>query len=271
MTLATPENPGWSGAKWFAVVTGFLAVQVLSILFLSRKMEAPQTAATIPPVKLLPDASVDPGFAEMLSLKDPLVFFRLDQRAFSRESLLTVPTVPTVGTNWMEPFLWMEPLDRYFTDDFRDYVAGTVPAAAVESERIPPQFSEVQMAPVPVPERAIVRIEGGLSGRRLMSKLPVPLNESPGPLLNTVLSVVVDSSGTARSATILSGSGSSVADGRALDFARQARFFDASTPSGPAGMEIGSDRLLLGRLVFQWFPATARPAAPAPTTEAGKR
>src|SRR5262249_8900936 len=97
-----------------------------------------------------------------------------------------------------------------------------------------------------------LRLEGGLADRKLLSRLDLP-PLSPEPILtNTVVRLVVDSSGMTLLAALISSCGIANADQEALNFARRARL--APLPeedSARRSAEPGG--LAFGRMIFQWF------------------
>ena len=82
---------------------------------------------------------------------------------------------------------------------------------------------------------SVVRLEGDLAQRRLLTPLELRSWTNPDILTNSVVQVVVDAEGRPVSVTLLSGSGSQAADQYALEQARAARFEPLSrNPAGTA-------------------------------------
>jgi hypothetical protein len=117
------------------------------------------------------------------------------------------------------------------------------------------------------PTQSLLRLEGGLAGRRLVQ----PIKLKPWPfkeiLTNSVVQVVVDAQGQPVSVPVLlSSSGCPAADDYALGQARAARFESVSR-KGPGTMPDPVAHLSWGRLVFVWQtlplpPTDAPPSSP---------
>jgi TonB family protein len=190
--------------------------------------------------------------AGLLSLQDPLVFVEMDLRRITRMNLMATARFSYELTNWSEPYRWLAPSDQYFADDFGLYVASTVQPSTFLTEKTPPALKEVARSERVLPAYALLRIEGGLAGQRLIPAQPLPLNESNNVLTNTVINVSVDSAGDVFSVALYLSSGSTRADQSALTFAKQARF-ETAHQSGDRSSGASSP-VMFGQFVFQWFP-----------------
>jgi hypothetical protein len=150
----------------------------------------------------------------------------------------------------------LAPSDQYFADDFNLYVANAVRPSTLLTEKVLPALSEIPSSLLALPAHALLRIEGDVAGRRLISNHPLPVNESSAVLTNTVVAVRVDSSGEVFSTALIFGSGSPKADQQALAFASQARFERVSQAAhGSSNSNNGA--FTFGRFFFQWFPRVA--------------
>ncbi|MCI0540446.1 MAG: hypothetical protein L0Z50_35025 [Verrucomicrobiales bacterium] len=257
MSAAILESDGWSRAQWIGALSLIVMLHGLLLFILSERKAAPPLAG--PPlstIHFVDDPAAEPHLAEWLSLLDPMVFVQVDSRTFSRVSSLAKSHFSYELTNWTEPYRWIGPSDQYFADDFNLYVASAVRPSVLLTEKVPPALSQVASSTPVLPGHAVLRIEGDLAGRRLISTLPLPVSESRAILTNTVVGVRVDPSGERLWATLLFGSGLPKADQSALAFAKQARFEKVAGPGNGTG-STNVDSYAFGQFVFQWFPAPA--------------
>ena len=115
---------------------------------------------------------------------------------------------------------------------------------------LPPlQRYEPNFPPEPLPTQSLVRVEGELAGRKLLSNVELKSWMSSEILSNTVVQAAVDAAGFTFSATLVSSSGSTNADRHALAEAARARFRPVTNTSAVAEP---SRSLTWGRWIFQW-------------------
>jgi TonB family protein len=255
MSAAILETTGWSRSQWSAALSVMVVLHLLGLFFLSEKR--PKTSHPAPPLSniyYVGDPGVETRLGELLALQDPTVFVQMDPPNIVRANLRTMSRLSYELTNWTAPVRWLAPSSQYFADDFNLYVAGAVRPSTLLTEKMPPVVSEITSSTRQLPAHAVLRIEGDLAGRRLLSNQPLPTNESRAILTNTVVRVVVDAAGDTLWATLFYGSGSPKADQNALAFAKQARFEKLPESDG-SGDNAKGDRLAFGHLIFQWFPA----------------
>lgn len=127
---------------------------------------------------------------------------------------------------------------------------------------------ELTAPPIPVSTPivlpSVVRIEGELAKRRLLSKFELPAWQSTELLTNSVIQVLVDGVGNTLSAVLLTSSGNTNADPYALQLAKNARF-EPAQKAGPERSSTDRAGLMTGKLIFQW--QTLPPSnGTAPTT-----
>jgi hypothetical protein len=239
-------------------------LHVLVLLAFSTKRTAlrPLTQR-LSDIYFVPDPEPGSPLAEVLSLQDPRVFFRLEAQSFSRMNSLAQSRFSHELMNRTQPYRWLAPSEQYWAANFHRYVGGAVRRSAVLTEKMPPTLSDVPSSKPALPAHALLQIEGDLAGRRLLSNLPLPANESSAILTNTVIRIVVDAAGQTLWAALMFGSGSPKADQSALAFAKQVRF-ESMTAPGHESESAGAREHAFGQLVFQWFPAA--PGATNQTT-----
>lgn len=263
MTSAVMEGQSWSRQRWGWCVALVLAAQVIVVYWLGERGPIQR----LPPsptqtLRFLPDAA-----DEWLALKDPTLFALPHRQGFSASAWLSVPS------NAIQPFEWSEDPDWLRLPAGRLGVIGSRLDETNPSARIciPPllltdlPIPELVPAP-PLPDRSRLRVEDQLAGRLLLTpfQLPDPVNAEI--LTNTVIQMVVDSTGRPRSLTLLSSSGLSSADDEAVRFARTIRFaplpdVETESDASPAALA----RLAWGTLIFDWhtLPLPATNAIPS--------
>ena len=231
-----------------------LALQLALIFSLGyHSSTLPRPVAPAPRVRLNRDSG------ELLALLDPTLFALPHRRGFSGEAWSKVAAREVHPPDWSETPLWLELPMPQLGAAFRDFVrtSAPLPFQAVVPEP-PPAVAAGPALPVSTP--STLRIEGGLSGRRLLSSFELFGWPNPNLLTNSVVQVVVDAQGNTLSRRLLSGSGSVGADRRALELAMTARFAPVEI-TGPERMEHRPEQLTLGTLIFEWqtLPPTNAP------------
>ena len=244
---------------WIAILLVF-AAQVAVVFWLGNP-PAPALSgrATAPMIHL---AGKD--WQELLVLEDPTLFALPHRNSFSGAVWVPSTTPPFEPADSSEPpqplQLAAEKLGAPFT--------------AFMETNPPPQFHPemgLELADLrernlpssrPISVLSTVRIEGDLAKRRLLTsiRLPPQTNSDPDVLPDTVVQVTVDALGNTFSVT--KSSKDSIADGDALNFAKNARF----EPIKKAAL--GTDlpnTLTFGKLIFEWqtvpAPATNSPSS----------
>jgi TonB family protein len=111
-------------------------------------------------------------------------------------------------------------------------------------KREAPALTPVTVQPVRVERRSRVELDSSLSARGWAEPLDVPSVTHSNLLGSTEVQVSVEPDGRVFSAVVVQGSGWRVADERALDLARHARF-------APVEPSLGSRQW--GRIRFRWY------------------
>jgi len=249
----------WPLRRWALALGVVFAGQVGLIFLLGEHSSAPaRTRGPAPGFRL-----VSPEASEFLALLDPTLFALPHQQGFS-------------GKAWLHPFSQklpsfdlsqspeLLPLPAWqFGQSFKQFMetnqaSALQPLAVAESELILP---ELAAQPV-LPTASSLRLEGGLSKRRLAK--PVPLKAWPHEnlLTNTVVHLFVYPNGQTLSPTVLPpGSGLKEADQYALKQARAA-MFESITPRAP--QTPSNTPLASGEMIFQWHTLPVPPTNTLP-------
>jgi hypothetical protein len=185
-------------------------------------------------------------------LNDPLVFAGAHEHGFSAAAWMTKPHQDYVLTNSKSP-----PRFLAFARAPMKFPPRETQIAVPGRTALP--FVEISL--LRNTQKSILRIEGGLENRALLKTPEIPTQSASDVLSNTVVQVAVKPDGFPFSARVVTGSGSRVADLRALQIANQLRFAPLST-----AIVRNANDLQWGECVFQWF--TTEPAAPNATNAA---
>jgi hypothetical protein len=201
----------------------------------------------------------DSRYRDFLAIHDPTLYILPHRENFSGDAWLKMEPLKFSPTNWTEP---TRPLE------LQKEQLGTAFVAFMQTNR-PPRFqpriesglntadaATPPLAPISAPSRMFV--EGDLANLRLLTPLHLAPQTNSELLTNTVIQLVVDAQGYPFSEVIWAGSGSDAADRLALtNYARTVRF---SPPEAEALRTIPANKMVSGKLVFEW-----QTVPPAPT------
>ena len=262
MTAAGAAFPSWSRRRWAMTIGVAIAIQAGMILWLGdHPGDAPRTTGRAFQVSL----STGPS-GELGELYNPTLFVWPGPHGFSGAARRQPLPLELANSSWTEPPRFL----RLSAADF-----GSVVRQLVRSNtRAPFQVAfkalpEMTLPPLPAPTalfptQSVVRVEGELKGRRLVSGFALTNWPHDNLLPDTIVQVAVSPDGWVESATMLPGSSSGypAADQSALDWAKSARF-ESLRDSGPDRPTRKLPELTWGELVFSWntvpLPVTNSP------------
>jgi hypothetical protein len=201
-------------------------------------------------------------------LSDPTLFALPNLDDFSGTAWLKPAAFPYQLTNRVEAPRWLFPRMTELASDFRrglqPDLALMIPIPA-ETSLLPPQKVEVSVVAPAGRGRPSWRLEGELAGRAVLAAPELEPLQGNLIVTNTVIRLLVGPRGETLSAVPEASSGSSVADQRALSFARGIRF--SSLTELPPGSGVVPGPVKVGMIVFEWFsnePAGRTPLAAGP-------
>lgn len=255
MTSAEAYPRPWPRGRWVVAVLLLCLIQLGFIFWLGqRQWPAPVPAGPSPSITV-----VNPGSLEWLALEDPTLFALPNVRGFSGPAWIEVAPRPAPVFDWTEaPRLMplpVEQLGSLFAGFMATNQNGTSPAIFrdLPAPTLPPPAP-----PVAFPTQSVVRVEGGVPGRALLTPMAAPSWQHVDLLSPTVLQLVVDSRGWPVSTTLLSSSGRPDVDLFALQQARTARFEPLLDREAEQTSPIASP-LSWVRLIFEWYTLPAQP------------
>jgi TonB family protein len=228
-----------------------MAAQVLLVLSLSdrspvrRRQPANQLRVT-----LVPTPAVDSAFGELQALADPTLFALPSGRGFAGAGWRRGTEFNYQSRDWTEPLHWLTNQATFpGPSQFSDAPADGRHAGL---EKPGPRVTEATPAPLPMPGKSALRLEGAIA-RRALRSIPelLPIVHS-NLLADTTVRVGVQSDGHVFSAAIARASGLKAADDRALEIARAARFEPVQKAAGTSG----PPALSWGELIFRWHVVT---------------
>ena len=255
--LAAPQiQPSvWPVGRWLSIILIVFALQLGLIFGLTDR--TPLVARTFAQGPTLRISGA--GSAELLALSDPTLFALPHHQAFSGLAWMTPPPLPARSFSWSEEPSWLSLGVQELGAAFKQFVA-TNHFELVQTLMPPNPVSTLSagQAAITTFTSSVLRIEGALAQRRLLTAVNLPSRAHPDLLTNTVVQLVVEEEGRPFSATTLSSSGQAAADIYALDLAWTLRFNSIKTESKPPGSLPG---LTWGKLIFEW--STVPTNAPA--------
>jgi hypothetical protein len=255
MTSVEPYPRPWPRGRWIVAVFLLCVIQLACIFWLGqRQWPAPVPAGPSPSLTVVNRASL-----EWLALEDPTLFALPNVRGFSGPAWIEVPPRPAAVFDWTEAPRFMplpvEQLGNLFAGFMATNQNGVTPARFRE---LPAPTLPPPAAPLASPTQSVVRVEGGVPGRELLTQLTAPSWQHVDLLSPTVLQLVVDSRGWPVSTTLLSSSGRPDVDQFALQQARTARFEPLLDREPGQTSQIASP-LSWVRLIFDWHTLPAQP------------
>lgn len=251
------EHPsrGISGLKFLLAILAVFAVQVALTFWIGyppavKHFEPP----TVPVIYV-----ADDRYRDLLAINDPTLFILPHRENFSGDAWLKTTPLKFSPTNWTEPARPLELPREQLGGTFVAFMQTNRPARfhpRIDSGLDTATAAATPLPPISIPSQMFV--EGDLAHLRLLTRFALPPRTNSDLLTNTVIQMTVDAQGYPYSWVISSGSGSDDADRLALtNYARAIRF---SPPVAEALSIIPADKMVSGRLIFEW-----QTVPPAPT------
>jgi hypothetical protein len=261
MNAAPHSQERWTRQRWAVVIFFASALQVGAVYFLSGSTSAtpvkpgPTFATAMITSRELNDSILDRLFAS-----DPTLLVMANRHGFSGSPWVNYPLPDHAPPDWSEPEPWLSPPVAMLAKTFTEYVSTNAAAPARMAERLPPEIPLVFVPPQILPKESTLRIEGELANRGLALSPRLPVWPHTNLLSESVVQVLVDAKGRARSAALVSTGPSkdplqAEADKFALSWAMTNRY-----QSAPAGTTAST--MISGRLVFEWYTPPPRNTNP---------
>ena len=239
---------------WLAIAVVFAAQVALTFWLGNPPPVKHFQPSAVPMVNVADDRSRD-----LLAINDPTLFILPHRDNFSGDAWLKMEPRKFSPTNWTEPARPLELAKEQLGAAFVAFMQTNRPPPfqpRIESSFDTAEAGAAPLAPISVPSRMFV--EGDLAKLRLLTPLHLPPQTNSDLLTNTVIRMVVDAQGYPFSSVIWERSGKDDADAMALtNFSREVRF---SPPEAEALRTIPTNKMISGKLVFEW-----QTVPPAPT------
>jgi len=240
---------------WIAVALVF-AAQVAVVFWLGTPPSATPAQRTAAPMIHL--AGKD--WQELLALEDPTLFVLPHRNNFSGAVWVKNTPQPFEPTNTFEPPRPLPLLPVRLGAAFAVFME-TNPPPRFQTE-MGLRFGDLNrsrtISTQPTPVSSVLRVEGDLARRRLMTPFHLPPQTNSDVLKNTEVQVMVDALGNVFSTVVIAGSGNADTDALALtNFAKSSRFEPVKAAAPGTVMP---NTVTFGKLVFEWK------TVPAPET-----
>lgn len=249
---AARKRRSWTPGRWTWGVAAVMAAQVLLVLSLSdRSPIRRREPASEFRLTLVPAPGTDSAFMELEALADPTLFALPSGRGFAGAGWRRGTEFNYQSRDWTEPLHWLTNRATFpGPGQLSDVPANHQPAGPTKPV---PRVTEAAPAPLPMPGKSALRLEGAIARRALRSIPELPPIVHSNLLVDTTVRVGVQSDGHVFSAAITRSSGLKAADDRALELARAARFEPEPKTAGASG----TPALNWGELIFRWHVISA--------------
>jgi hypothetical protein len=244
----------WSPRRWIYTILIVVAIHVVLIIHLGER-----AASLGPPpgfgasIELAADVWSEKQLAEA---SDPTLFALPHPRGFSGQAWFTFTPLGHEVADWSEPPRWLTLNTNRLGTDFSQLVDTRKSSPLLVADMPMPPLAGVDLLlpPQPMRSKSGFRLEGDLTKRSLLEPIELPSLPATDLLTNSVVQLIVDASGFAFSAVLLSNTGQKEggqrdADQLALKTASSTRFEPLRLPAGPKPKP---EPVSIGRMVFEW-------------------
>ena len=254
MSTAPSDRVRWSPRRWIYTVLLVVGIQLVLIMHFGEKEARPGP----PPgygasIELAEDTWSERQLAEAT---DPTLFALPHPRSFSGEAWFTFTRAGHEIVDWTEPPRWLTLNTNRLGGDFSQLVDTRKSSPLLVADMPMPPLAGVDLflPPQPMRSRSEFHLEGELAGRALLEPIELPSLPATDLLTNSVVQLIVDSSGFAFSAVLLSNTAQKEgaqreADQLALKTASGARFESLRLRGGSKPKP---EAVSIGRMVFEW-------------------
>ncbi len=246
------ESPRWSRRQWCYAIGAAIVIQVGLVFFFDGEPQ-PRPLPLRSPANIY--AAVDPWSAQFLdnlsALSDPTLFALPNLKGFSGSAWLRFAPLEHRLSDWTTTPCWLALDQSWLSDSFAALVATNVTEPLLIGDKPLPRPTglDVPIPNEPFATQSVLRVEGELAGRPLLSSPDLPAWSSSELLSNTVVQLLVDADGYPLATALLAESGSKEADQFALKLATAARFTPLRPPDYTPHPRL---RLAWGKLICQW-------------------
>ncbi|HEY2330248.1 MAG TPA: energy transducer TonB [Verrucomicrobiae bacterium] len=241
-TLAEPKisGEGWSFQRWiFWIAFAFAAHVAFIFLFGAKKPAAPRAVTNVPQIHFVASGN------ELVALTDPTLFALPHAEDFTPAEWLRPPVVEQPEFRWTEPPPFLPPTTENLGASFHAFMQTNQFAnLGLDFKPEPRLAAPVVKIESALPQNSSLQLYGELARRRMLNPISVPTLAWNDVIAPSRVQALVDADGNVVSVVLLESSEYEVADQKALELARAARFVPA------AG-------LMFGELIFNWHTVPA--------------
>jgi len=235
--LADGQRPdeGWSFRRWaWCILLALAAHFALVFIFGSKKPLVPRPVSHVPQIHLAGENN------ELVALTDPTLFVLPHAEGFSTLVGQHLNTFAQPSFRWTEPPPFLPIAPATLGANFADYMRTNQFPATTLDLKPPPQVALLFMKfDSALPQTSTFRLAGKIAQRRMLNQIEVPSLPYNDVIKPSRVQVLVDENGNVLSDVLLGSSEYDVADQKALELARKARF-------------IPEPGLMFGELIFNW-------------------
>ena len=260
MNAAPSDRVRWSPRRWLYTILLVAGIQFVLIVHFGEKPASPGPA---PGFGASVDLAADVWSEKQLAnASDPTLFALPHPRSFSGAAWFTFTPEGHPISDWTEPPRWLSLDTNRLGAAFSQLVdtRKSSPLLVADMPMPPLAGIDLSLPPQPMRSRSEFHLEGELAKRSLLEPIELPSLPANDLLTNSVVQMMVDVSGFALSAVLLSNVGQKEgpqreADQLALKTASAAQFEPLRLPAGPRPRP---EPVSIGRMVFEWHTVEAK-------------
>jgi hypothetical protein len=253
------EPSVWTPRRWGWTIGLLFFGQMLAAWFLAdRSPLSVRKSRNATQYRLVTNEHEADRLNAALAPYDPALLALISIHNFSGAIWQQYPRMTHVLAEWTEPASWLSPrLDRLGVH-WGDRLRPPADWPSISAEPAKPPWAVLAVPNEPLLTRSVLRIQGDLIHRPLVTPLALPVWTNKTVLTNSEVQLIVGPDGRAFSANLQTSCGLTNADQQALELARACRFQTLARPDSADAWIIPA--LQWGTLVFQWATLDLLPA-----------
>jgi hypothetical protein len=259
---SSKESSAWTPRRWGWTIGLLFLGQLLVAWFLADRTPLAIRKSRNPTrYRLVTDERETIRLNANLAPGDPALLALISAHNFSGAIWQQYPRMIHALADWTETPSWLSPrLDR-LGSRWGDSIRPPADGPTISAEQANPPWAVLTVTNEPLLSQSVLRIQGDLVNRPLVTPLTLPCWTNKTVLTNSEVQIIVGPDGCAFSAILQASCGETNADQQALELSRACRFQPRPRPDPADAWNIPA--LQWGILVFQWV---TRDASPVETT-----
>lgn len=247
MNEITDKINGWSQRRW---QIGLLIIFTLQIgFFLLFSERNPNTAyeGRVLFAMMTGDSLNLPG--ELAEIQNPTVFAFPTKNNYSSKSWFSIMPLKNDYYEWTPDNYLLLPMPDVLGNKFSEFLPKLHSLLDVSIFEIRDEHASSILPDLRLENlytNSVFRIEGEIVNRKLVRIPTLPAIESPDIYPPSIVEIVVNDDGYVISSTLISASGLTTADQKAVELSRNFVFSKVENPGSSSG-------LTFGKIAFYWF------------------